>query len=90
MIVNIAKVADFDQFLTVFSTKGADKRKQHGCTGSHVVRDPDDPIRVWCFFEWKVEDDERFLTDPEIPEIAQELTLREPPVKAEILAEYDS
>jgi hypothetical protein len=41
-------------------------------------------------FEWKVEDDERFLTDPEIPEIEQELTLREPPVKAEILAEYDS
>lgn len=35
MIVTIAKVADFDQFLKTFSTKGAEKRKQHGCTGSH-------------------------------------------------------
>jgi hypothetical protein len=36
VIVTIAKVADFDQFLKTFSTKGAEKRKQHGCTGSHV------------------------------------------------------
>jgi hypothetical protein len=27
MIVTIAKVADFDQFLKTFSTKGAEKRK---------------------------------------------------------------
>ena len=28
MIVTIAKVADFDQFLKTFWTKGAEKRKQ--------------------------------------------------------------
>ena len=67
MIVTVAKVADFDQFLKTFSTKGAEKREQHGCTGSHVFRDPDDPDRVWVFFDWKIEDHEGFLADPEIP-----------------------
>ena len=43
MIVTVAKVADFDQFLKTFSTTGAQKRKQYGSTGSHVFRDPDDP-----------------------------------------------
>jgi quinol monooxygenase YgiN len=90
MIVTIARVADFDQFLKAFSTVGAEKRKQHGCTGSHVIRDPDDPNRVWAVFDWKIEDYEKFLSDPEIPAIARELALREAPVKADPVAEYDS
>jgi quinol monooxygenase YgiN len=90
MIVNIAKVADFDQFLKTFSTTGAEKRKQHGCTGSHVFRDPDDPNRVWACFDWKDDDYEKFLSDPEVPAIARALALREPPVKADPVAEYDS
>jgi len=73
MVGTIAKVADFNRFLKTFSTKGAGKRKQHGCTGSHVFRDPDDPNRVWVFFDWKIEDYERFLADPEIPAIARKL-----------------
>jgi hypothetical protein len=36
------------------------------------------------------EDYEKFLSDPEIPAIARELALREPPVKADPVAEYDS
>jgi quinol monooxygenase YgiN len=90
VIVTIAKIADFDQFLTTFSTKGVEKRKQHGCRGSYVFRDPDDPNRVWVFFDWRIEDYERFLADPEIPAIARELALREPPVKADPVAQYDS
>jgi len=90
MIVTIAKVADFDQFLKTFSTTGAQKRKQHGCTGSHLFRDPDDPNRVWVVFDWKVEDYENFLADPEIPAIARALALREPPVTADPVAEYDA
>jgi hypothetical protein len=43
MIVTIAKVADFDQFLKTFSTKGAEKRKEHGSKGSQVFRDPMTP-----------------------------------------------
>jgi hypothetical protein len=45
---------------------------------------------VWVFFDWKVEDYERFLSDPEVPAIASELALLEPPVKAETVAHYDS
>lgn len=51
MIVTIAKVADFDQFLKTFSTRGVEKRKEYACKGSHVFRDPDDPNRVWVFFD---------------------------------------
>ena len=90
MIVTIANVADFDQFLKTFSTIGAEKRAQHGCTGSYVFRDPDDANRVWVFFDWRIEDYEEFLADPEIPAIARELALRAPPVKADPVAQYDS
>jgi hypothetical protein len=90
MILTIAKVADFDQFLKTFSTKGAEKRKEHGSKGSQVFRDPDDPSRVLAIFDWELEDYEKFISDPEVPAIAQELALQRPPVKAESVAEYDS
>ena len=90
MIATIANVADFDQFLKTFSTRGVDKRREYGCKGSYVFRDPDDPNRVWVFFDWKIEDYERFLSDPDVPAIARELALREPPVKADPVAQYDS
>ena len=90
MIVTVAKVDDFDQFLKTFSTKGAEKREQYGCTASHAFRDPDDPDRVWAFFDRKIEDYERFLADPEIPAIARELALRGPPVRVDPVAQYES
>lgn len=90
MIVTVANVANFDEFLKTFSTKGAVKRKQHGSKGSHVFRDPNDPDRVWVFFDWKDEDYENFLSDPEVPAIARELALREPPVKVDPVAKYES
>lgn len=90
MIVTIAKVADFDQFLRTFSNEGVAKRKEHGCKGAHVVRDPEDACRVWVFFEWAEEDYAGFLADPEIPAIARKLALREPPVKVEPVAHYDA
>jgi hypothetical protein len=43
---------------------------------------------VWVVFDWKIEDYEKFLSDPEA--IARELALREPPVKADPVAQYDS
>jgi quinol monooxygenase YgiN len=90
VIVTIAQVANFDQFLKTFSTKGAEKRREHGCKGSHVFRDPGDPNREWVFFDWRIEDYERFLSDPKVPAIVQELALRELPVKVDPIAEYDS
>jgi hypothetical protein len=90
MILTIAKVADFDQFLKTFSTKGAEKRRQHRSKRSQVFRDPDDPSRVLAVFDWELDDYEKFLSDPEVPAIAKELGLKGPPVKAESVAEYDS
>ena len=38
---------------------------------------------MWVFFDWKIEDYQRFLEDAEIPAIARELALQEPPVRAD-------
>ena len=40
MFLATTQVEDFDRFLKIFSTKGAEKRKQHGSKGSTVYRDP--------------------------------------------------
>ncbi|MDH5821734.1 hypothetical protein QFW77_01825 [Luteimonas sp. RD2P54] len=90
MIVTIAHVADFDQFLRTFSNEGVAKRREHGCKGAQLVRDPGDPQRVWAFFDWAQEDYEGFLADPEVPAIARKLALREPPVKVEPVARFDA
>jgi quinol monooxygenase YgiN len=90
LIVTIAKVADFDQFLKTFSTVGAEKRRQHGCKGSEIFRDPDDTNRLWVVFDWGVDDYQQFLADPEVPAIARELALQEPPVEPEPVAKFDS
>ena len=34
MVLATAKIGDFDRFWNTFSTKGAEKRKQHGCKGA--------------------------------------------------------
>ena len=90
MILATTKVADFDQFLHTFSTKGAEKRKEHGSRGSQVFRDPDDATRMWVVFDWESEDYAKFLADPEVPAIFQEAGLQGPPVNAEPAGEYDS
>lgn len=89
MIVTVAKIADLDQFLKTFGSKGAEKRRQHGCKGSRVFRDPGDHSRVWVVFDWEDEDYERFLSDPEIPAIARELGLKGPPDHAVLIAQHD-
>jgi hypothetical protein len=45
------QVEDFDRFMAVFSTKGAEKRKQHGSKGALVFRDPAEDDRVWVVFD---------------------------------------
>jgi len=90
MILATAKVGDFDQFLKIFSTKGAEKRKQHGSKGSQVFRDPDDPNRAWAVFDWDIEGWESFTADPEVPAIFQEGGLPGPPVRAEPAGEFEA
>jgi quinol monooxygenase YgiN len=72
MLLATTKVEDFDRFLRVFSTKGAEKRKQHGCKGSNVFRDPHEEDRVWAIFDWDEQGWKSYVTDPEVPAILKE------------------
>ncbi len=71
MILATTKVEDFDRFLDVFSTAGAEKRREHGSKGSTVFRDPDETDRVWVLFDWDAEGWQSFASDPEVPAILQ-------------------
>jgi hypothetical protein len=90
VILSIGKIEDFDRFWKVYSTKGAEKRKQHGSKGSMVFRDPDDPNRVLVVFDWDEEGYKQFVSDPEMPEIFKEGGLQGRPQMAELAGEHDS
>jgi hypothetical protein len=72
MILATTKVEDFDRFLKIFSTKGAEKRKQHGSKGCTVFRDPAEADRVWVLFDWDEKGWQSFVSDPEVPPIMKE------------------
>jgi hypothetical protein len=72
MILATTKVDDFDRFLKVFTTKGAEKRKQHGSKGCTVFRDPTEDNRVWVIFDWDEKGWQSFASDPEVPPIMKE------------------
>jgi quinol monooxygenase YgiN len=90
LILATAKIEDFDRFLNTFTTKGAEKRKQHGSQGSHVFRDPNDDTRVWIVFEWDDEGYQKLLSDPDMPAIFQEGGLQGRPQTAELAGEHDA
>ena len=90
MILATTKVEDFDRFLNIFSTKGAEKRKQHGSKGSSVFRDPNEGDRVWVLFDWDEEGFQNFLSDPEVPPIIQEAGHKSRPQPATFGGQYDS
>ena len=69
MILATTQVEDVDRFLDVFSTKGAEKRAQHGSKGSTVFRDPNEQDRVWVLFDWNESGWAAFVSDPEVPPI---------------------
>ena len=89
MILLTTQADDFDHWLEVFSTKGAEKRKQHGSKGSHVFRDPSDDHRVWVVFDWDEEGYTNLLSDPEMPAIFQEAGLEGRPETAELAREHE-
>ena len=67
VVLATAKIEDFDRFWNTFSTKGAEKRKQHGSKGAHVFQDPNESDRVWVIFDWDQEGWNNFTSDPEVP-----------------------
>ena len=90
MILSTAKIEDFDRFWEVFSTKGAEKRKQHGSKGSRVYRDPNDDSRIWVAFDWDEAGYKALLADPEMPGIFQDAGVQGRPETAELAREHEA
>ena len=90
MILATTKVEDFDRFVEIFSTKGAEKRRQHGSKGSTVFRDPSEDDRVWVLFDWDADGWKSFVSDPSVPPILQEAGHKGRPQAAEFGGRYDA
>ena len=72
MLLATTRFEDFDRFMDIFSTKGAEKRREHGCTGVLIFRDPSEDDRVWAVFDWDEQGWQSFVSDPEVPPIMKE------------------
>jgi quinol monooxygenase YgiN len=90
LILVTAKIEDFDRFWSTFSTKGAEKRREHGCKGAHVFRDPGEEDRVWAVYDWDEAGWQSFISDPELPAIFQEAGVQGRPAAAEFLGQHDA
>ena len=88
MILATTTVDNFDQFLKIFSTKGAEKRKQHGSKGCTVFRDPTEENRVWALFDWDEAGWAKFVSEPEVPPILKEAGHLGKPEAALLLGSY--
>ena len=90
MILATTKVEDVDRFMDVFSTKGAEKRQQHGSKGSTVFRDPTEENTFWVLFDWDAAGWQSFVSDPEVPPILQEAGHLGKPKAAELIGQYNA
>ena len=90
MLLATTQVEDLDRFLDVFSTKGAEKRKQHGSKSALVFRDPSEDDRVWVVFDWDEQGWASFVSDPEVPPIMKEAGHKGKPQAAAFAGRYDA
>ena len=90
MILATTQVEDLDQFVKIYSTKGAEKRKLHGSNGSTVFRDPNEADRVWVIFDWDLNGWGNFASDPEVPPIMQEAGHKGRPQVGELVGRFDA
>jgi hypothetical protein len=90
VILATTKIEDYDRFVGIFSTKGAEKRRQHGSKGAQVFRDPNEEDRVWVLFDWNLEGFRSFASDPEVPPILQEAGHQGPPQVADVGDHFDA
>ena len=90
MLLATTQVEDFDRFLEVFSTKGADKRRQHGSTGATVFRDPSEADRVWDVFDWDADGWQSFVSNPDVPPILKEAGHKGKPQAAPLAVSLDA
>jgi hypothetical protein len=90
MILATTTVEDVDRFLEVFSTKGAEKRAEHGSKGAMVFNDPNESDRVWVLFDWDADGWQSFVSDPEVPPILQAAGHKTKPQAAALSGRYEA
>ncbi len=90
MLLATTTVEDYDRFVEIYSTKGAEKRRQHGSKGSTVFRDPNEPDRLWALFDWDLAGWQSFASDPEVPPILQEAGHKGRPQVPVLSGSYES
>ena len=88
MFLATTTVEDYEHFERIFSTRAAEKRRQHGSNGVQVFRDPNEENRVWALFDWDAEGWTEFVSDPEVPAILKEAGHVGKPQAAQLLATY--
>jgi heme-degrading monooxygenase HmoA len=74
MIHILAKVSieDLPEFISVFSTRGAEMRRKHGSRNSQIFTVPEQSNQVVVLFEWDSKEVfEGFLNDPVVKETMQ-------------------
>jgi hypothetical protein len=85
MLLATTRVEDLDRFMEVFSTSGAEKRKEHGSKGAVVFRDPSESDRVWAIFDWDAQGWQSFVSDPAVPPILAAAGHKSKPQSAELV-----
>jgi hypothetical protein len=90
MILATTRIEDFDRFLHIFSTTGAEKRRQHGSKGATVFRDPNEADRVWVLFDWDTDGWQTFVSDPDVPPIMKDAGHKDRPQAAGLGGTYDA
>ena len=90
MLLATTQFEEMDRFLEVFSTAGADKRREHGCKGVLVFRDPSEDDRIWAVFDWDEDGWTNFVTDPEVPSIMKDARHKGRPQAAVFVGRYDA
>jgi len=90
MLLATTQVEEFDRFLEIFSTTGAEKRRQHGSKGAQVFRDPSEEDRVWVLFDWDAQGWQSFVSDPEVPPIMKEAGHKTKPQAALFVGRCDA
>ena len=90
MILATTQVENFDRFLHVFSTTGADKRRQHGSKGALVFRDPEQADRVWVIFDWDEAGWQSFVSDPTVPPVMKEAGHKSKPQALKLESKVDA
>jgi quinol monooxygenase YgiN len=90
MLLATTQIEDMDRFLEVFSTAGAEKRKEHGSKSALVFRDPSEDDRVWVVFDWDEQGWQSFVSDPEVPAIMQKAGHKGRPAAAQFAGQFEA